>query len=318
MAEESGVFVGTPLASDTAHARLVRRHAPDGVVASGPDAGDQLTVTANTTSQLTLGSGFALSGGWFYRADAPVSVSIPPNAASQPRRDLVVIRADTALGACYPHIITGTPGSTSWPGPVRSPAGTWDTALARYTIAGGSAVVGPGAVDLSVRQWTAPAGAVPCVSAARPPSPWDGMLIAETDTGRVLVYLAGVWRTVHDTGFPTPWQDLEMRAGYRTPSHGNSPTWRFKEPGRVELRGTIERTNGGALPSGEHYARVPAAGRRDAWWRQPIACESRGGIATMRIDVVSTSAGISEAGRLVGYSSHDPRWLALDGMSYDL
>jgi hypothetical protein len=318
MAEESGVFVGTPLASDTAHARLVRRHAPDGVVASGPDAGSQLTLTATASSQLTLGTGYALSGGWFYRTDAPVPITVPPNPASQPRRDLVVIRADTALGACYPHIITGTPGSSTWPAPVRVPAGTWDTVLGRYTIAGGSAVVAPRDLDLSVRQWTAPSGAIPCVSTARPVSPWPGCLAQEIDTGRLILFVDGVWRTVYDAGFPTPWQDIELRPGYRTPTHGNSPTWRFKESGLVELRGTIERSNGAALPSGEYYARVPSAARRSAWWRQPVACESRGGTAVMRIDVVSTSAGAAEAGRLVGYSSHSPRWLALDGISYYL
>lgn len=322
MAEESGVFVGTPLASDTAHARLLRRHSPDGVVASGPDAGDQLTLTANTTSQLTLGTGFALSGGWFYRTDAPVPLSVPPNGDSQPRRDLVVIRADTALGACYPHIITGTPGSTSWPSPTRSPAGTWDTVLGRYTIAGGTAVVSPGDLDLSVRQWTAPAGAIPCVSTARPPSPWDGMLITETDTGRVLVYLAGVWQVVQDTRYPGPWANIPLASGFtsyrtRPGGVGYAPRYRLVEDGnRVRLRGIVARSNGGdftdlfytiaTMPAGfrpnEGVYHVGASTQSSAQYTQTCRWEIHPN-GTLRVYLIS---------------SYAPHWLSLDGFEYDL
>ncbi|MCY9786824.1 hypothetical protein KIK06_23355 [Nocardiopsis sp. EMB25] len=317
MAEEYGVFTATPITADTSYARLVRRHAADGVVASGPDAGNQLTVTANTTSQLTVSSGYAMVGGWWYRTDAPVPLSIPPNGASQERRDLVVLRADTGTGTCYPHIIEGTAGSSSWPSPERDPAGTWDTVLARYTIAGATAVVGPGDVDLSVRQWTAPSGAIPCASTVRPPNPWDGMLAFETDTGRLITYTQGAWRLVADTTYPSPWQLLTLRSGYE-PAPGTTPRWRYDAPDIIRLDGRIRRQSGGALTSGEYVARVPSAIRTSTYRRWAVATTSRSGGTTSRLEMLSTSVSPADAGRLLVYTDYDPTWVDLNGSTYVL
>ncbi|WP_435112015.1 hypothetical protein [Nocardiopsis synnemataformans] len=321
MAEEYGVFTTSPITADTSYARLMRRHAPDGAVASGPDAGSQLTLTANASSQLTLGTGYAMVGGWWYRTDAPVPITVPPNAASQPRRDLVVIRADTAAAGCYPHIIQGTPGSSSWPAPTRDPSGTWDVVLGRYTIAGGSAVVAPGDLDLSVRQWTTPTGAIPCTSQARPPDPWPGMLIAETDTGQVRVFLGDVWRLVSDTSYPTDWVPVVLAAGYGTPGHGHAPEVRWDAPGIIRMRGRIGRNGGQPIPNGDVIARVPAFARvtETQGWAVP-STSRRGGTASTRGNTsrLELQSGVSSptSGQLILFTEYDPDWASLDGITY--
>lgn len=322
MAEDFGAFVDSPVASDTGYARMQRRYAPDGVVQDGPDAGGQLTVTGTATSQLTISSGYAHVGGWFYRTDTSVTVNVDPNPSSAARRDLVVIRADTGEAACYPHIITGTPGSSTWPTPTRDPSGVWDVVLARVTVQGGSAVVAPADVDTTVREWTVPSGAIPCTSTSRPVDPFEGMTICETDTGRVLVHVDGAWRTVADTGYPTSWQPITLRAGFTTPGHGRTPSWRWLAPNRVELRGTISRSGGGPLPSADYYARVPTQARPEAMHRQAVATESRNSAgtygSTARLDVASTGTTSHLPGQLVGFHAHGPHWIALDGVVYDL
>lgn len=321
MAEDYGAFVNSPVASDTGYARMMRRYTTDGVVQDGPDAGGQLTVTGNATSELTIAAGYAIVGGWFYRTDTPVTIPVSPNGSSSPRRDLVVIRADTTVGECFPHIITGTPGGT-WPTPTRNPNGVWDTVLARTTVQGGSAVVTPADVDTSVREWTVPAGAVPCASTARPSSPFEGMLISETDTNRVLVRVGGTWRTVAETEYPTSWQELPLRAGYEHPGHGGRPQWRWVRPGTVELRGTISRSNGAGIPTATYIARLPTAARPGANRRYVGASAAHTTGAWVRMEVRSTSQGVNStnAGRIFVYTdgSHSPIWVSLDGWQYDI
>lgn len=316
MAEDYGAFVGSPVASDTGYARMQRRYTTDGVVQNGPDAAGQLTVTGNATSQLTIAPGYAVVGGWFYRADTPVTVDVPPNGSSSPRRDLVTIRADTGASACHPHIIEGTPGGT-WPTPTLNPNGVWDTVLARVTVQGGSAVVTGADVDTTVREWTVPSGAVPCTSTSRPASPFEGMLISETDTGRVMVRFGGSWRVVSDTDYPTAWQPITLRAGYSTPSHGTSPQWRWAARGEVELIGTIER-NSGVIPSGAYIATVPSQAAPPALRRHIGAAHALSTGNSVRLEVTSPSSSTWAPGRIVSYrtSNYSPTWVALDGWRY--
>lgn len=318
MAEDYGPFVDSPVASDTGYARMTRRYTTDGVVQDGPDSGGQLTITGNATSELTMASGYANVGGWFYRTDTPVPIPVPANSSSAPRRDMVVIRADTGEGACYPHIITGTPGG-SWPGPVRNPAGVWDTVLSRHTVQGGSAVVTPADVDTSVREWTVPSGAIPCTSGSRPRAPFEGMMISEADTGRVMVHFDGSWRVVGDTGYPTAWQPLALRSGYSTPSHGSTPSWRWAARGEVELTGTIQR-NSGAIPSGAYIATVPSQCVPPSLRRHVGAAHLVSGGYSVRMEVTSPHSSTWAAGRIVPYrlAAYQPSWVALDGWRYHL
>jgi hypothetical protein len=324
----SGVFADSPLDAAEDLARLFRQFAPPGVVTAGAgvgpptDVGQRLDVTANGTGLLTIGTGYCLVGGYWYRITAPITRSIQPNTSGQPRRDLVVVRADPQADQVTVVIIPGSPGSGTAPAPTREGSGVWDVVLAVVTVAGGSSVVMPGDVDTRPREYAASSGAVPCLSSHRPPAPHDGMLIYETDTGRVLVRIGDTWRVVSETDYPTDWQPITLRTGYTTPGHGRSPSWRFLSPGRVELRGTISRTNGAALPSNDYYARMPAAARPGAWVRGTGAAESRnsGGNwgATCRLEVASENASNRLPGQVIAFHNQDPRWIALDNFTYDI
>ncbi|MGW5877795.1 hypothetical protein ACWFMI_14765 [Nocardiopsis terrae] len=310
--------MNSPIASDIALARLHRRWGVDGVVADGPDALDRLTVTGSGTSQVVLAPGYCVVGGWFYRTDSPIALNITPNEGSQPRRDLVVIRAHTAESACFPHIIRGTPGG-SVPQPVRDPSGKWDLPLAEYTIAGHSAVVASSDVSTAVRQWTAPTGAVPCTSGARPAFPHEGMLIYETDTGRVSLW-AGRWIAVSETRYPTAWEPLLLRSGYSQPDHGQAPAWRWDSPDVVRLRGRIGRSNGNAIPHQEYVARLPAEARPRELQSMAVTSTSRRGSTpsirgtTSRLEIHPTRW--STAGRLLLWTDYNPSWVGLDGVSF--
>ncbi|WP_160050786.1 hypothetical protein [Nocardiopsis sp. FR4] len=312
--------MNSPIASDIALARLHRRWGADGVVADGPDALDRLTVTGAGTSQITIAPGYCVVGGWFYRTDSPISLNVAPNEGAQPRRDLVVIRANTAENACFPHIIQGTPGGST-PTPTRDPSGRWDLPLAEYTIAGQSAVVSSSDVNTAVRQWTAPTGAVPCTSGARPAFPHEGMLIYETDTGRVALW-SGNWITVSETRYPTPWQPLLLRSGYSQPNHGQSPAWRWDAPDVVRLRGRIDRSNGDAIPHRAYVARVPAEARpRELQSMAVTTTHRRGSTAstrgvTSRLEIHPASR--DTAGRLFLWTIYNPSWVGLDGVTYAL
>lgn len=322
MVEHSGVFADSDLDTAEDLARWYRQFAPSGVVTAGPDTGQGMEVTATGTGLLTIGTGYAIVGGYWYRVSVPIQRGVQANTSGQPRQDLVVVRADPQADEATVTILPGTAGASGPPSPTRNPLGVWDMVLAVITIAGGSTVVAPGDVDLRPRETTAPTGAIPCHSSHRPPEPFEGMLISETDTGRVLVRVGGGWRTVADTEYPTSWQPITMRNGYGTPGHGRSPSWRFLFPGRVELRGTISRNNGGALPNNDYYARLPAAARPNAWVRGVGASESRnnGGNwgATSRLEVASENASNKLPGQLIAFHEHAPRWVALDNFAYDI
>ncbi|QVJ00318.1 hypothetical protein KGD82_16275 [Nocardiopsis eucommiae] len=140
-------------------------------------------------------------------------------------------------------------------------------------------------------------------------------MIYETDTGRIQIRVGDSWRLVSETDFPTAWQPITLRSGYTTPGHGRSPSWRFLSSGRVELRGTISRTNGNALPNNDYYGRLPAAARPNAWVRDVGAAESRssGGSwgATCRLEVASENASNRLPGQIIAFHEHAPggsRW----------
>lgn len=321
MAEDYGAFVDSPIASDISLARLHRRWGVDGVVADGPDAMDSLEVTANSTSQVSVGSGYAVVGGWFYRTDTSVNVNVPSNGSGSSRRDLLVVRADPEEDEAYLHIREGTPGSGEFPPPVLDPAGPWDLPLARITVAGGSSVIAPGDVE-DTRRWTAPTGAVPCTSSRRPLSPHEGMIIDETDTGRVAVYRSGSWRTVAETSYPTSWQAINLGTGWRNyGTAGRHPSWRFLAPGRVELRGTAESTRSAGATDPDIIGRLPVSARPGAFSYQTISVGRKNGFVTARLSVASTGTTVYLPGQLVLFgntSSQRPDWVSLDGVMYDL
>jgi hypothetical protein len=65
--------------------------------------------TALVGSNLVVQPGSAWVGGFYYRNDAPFSVTAPTNSTAMPRIDLVVLRADFVTGAVNIAIKTGLP-----------------------------------------------------------------------------------------------------------------------------------------------------------------------------------------------------------------
>ncbi|WP_160051300.1 hypothetical protein [Nocardiopsis sp. FR26] len=327
MAELSGVFADSPLDAAEDLARLLRQFAPSGVVTtrgmSPPvDAGDELEITANGTGLITLGTGFALVGGYWYRVTAPITLPVTANTSSQARRDLVVVRADPTAGAATATILPGTPGAGSAPSPSREGAGVWDVVLGVVTVAGNSSVVVSGDVDLRPREFTSASGAVPCLSTNRPPVPHRGMVAWETDTRRVMVWTGSTWATVSETQYPTDWQSIELRSGFTYGGSGSRPEWRWVRPGSVELRGTISRMSGAGIETNNYIGRMPAAARPNANRRYVGASAAHTTGYSVRMEVKSTYQGVNSenAGRIWVYTDgkHAPIWVSLDGWFYDV
>src|SRR5690606_9844719 len=147
VAEEYGVFTTSPTATETAAARLFRRFAPSGVVPPGAghgiDGGDALAVTADGTAGVTVGSGYAIVGGYWYRNTEPLKKAIIPNPGGQSRWDRLVVRADPAEDQCSLEWLEGTPGSSSPPDPTRTTDGIWEEPLCRVLLAPGATSVAP-------------------------------------------------------------------------------------------------------------------------------------------------------------------------------
>lgn len=319
MADEYGVFVGTPLDSDVQLARWFRQFAPSGVVHGIPgvedDWGDRCLTTVDGTGQPVTGTGYLLIGGYRYRINAPIRTPITPNMASQPRWDRLVARADPTEQECFLTILVGTPGVGSPPSPVRESEGRWDVSLAVWQVAPGASVVSPAALS-PAREWSSPAGAVPDVDGVGHTALPAGGLVLASD-GRLLVRdFDGVDRLVAHTGYPTPWQPITLRSGYQQSGSGYAPSWRYDAPGIVRLRGTITRSNGQPLPTGEHVATLPAAIRPAAFTRYVCPAHATGSGWSVRGEIRSSSA--SGAGQLTIWHQYSPLWMALDGWTYPI
>lgn len=77
-----------------------------------------------------IGSGSAWVGGFYYQNTGTVTFTIPGNATTKPRKDLVVIRADMATSSVNLALLPGMPAATpKEPRPTRSIGGVWEMPL---------------------------------------------------------------------------------------------------------------------------------------------------------------------------------------------
>lgn len=170
-----------------------------------------LAVTANGTPNMSVNVAegmLALPGTensyqGVYLCEAQGTTNLPIDAAtSNPRIDLVVARIRDAAYATGPsstftlEVIKGTPAVT--PAVPTVPANTW--VLAQVWV--GASVPSITAPNIQDRRTThtdqyglaGPAGhRVICTSGTRPPSPWVGMEIYETNTNRSYVWTGVDW-----------------------------------------------------------------------------------------------------------------------------
>ncbi|WP_017585475.1 hypothetical protein [Nocardiopsis ganjiahuensis] len=265
-------------------------------------------------NNLDLGTGRGVLDGYAFASDTTESVSIPTNSSSLPRLYRVVARLDVAAHQILPHVIEGTAASNPQiPSLTRTDA-IYDLPVWRCRRGGGGGSI---TELVDERTYLNPAGALACTSSTRPPNPLPGTTIYESDTGRLVYYHDGQWVTAADGTYPTSWQPIPLRTGrYTTPAHGWSPSWRWVRPGRVELRGTVARVDGGSIASGDYFAILPSAIRPGAYVRHMGGASQTSAGWSVRLEI--RSRNVTESGQITLWHGYNPTWFALDGWTYDI
>lgn len=205
-------------------------------------------VGANVVTQ----AGSAWVGGFYYRNDAPISKPAPTNMGTQPRYDLVILRADMATGSVNLDLKTGTPAANPQePTVQRTPGGVWEMPLWAIYLEGNDGgrtlydrrrFDGPGTV------WTPQNGA--SVSASLPP----GNFVVNMDTysagyqyegfrGRdgfaITRHLGKRWQYTPDLFTVTNKPATANRKGF----------WRYIAPGTVQFSATFTNSSTRAVES---------------------------------------------------------------------
>lgn len=119
--------------TESQYSQLFKRLQLTGV--SGNPSSTDLRVSANSSGmQVTVATGFAIVRGHAYQSDAEETLTIAA-AASNPRRDLVVLRLDPSANTVTLAVKTGTPASSpSDPSLTQTEEGVYEMALARVTV----------------------------------------------------------------------------------------------------------------------------------------------------------------------------------------
>ncbi|WP_017584639.1 hypothetical protein [Nocardiopsis valliformis] len=296
--------------------KLLRAAVPSGVVLQ-PGGGPDLRVLRTVDGDAAVSPGFAVVEGYGVEVDDLVPLDVSLNTANGARVDRAVLRLDRSGRTISPHVIEGTPATGS--GTLQAPALTrtdtvWDLPLASWTRGPLGGAIGTISDE---RQFSASAGAVASASDNRHSALQVGGLSWETDSRRLTVFDGSTHQTLVDANYPSAWRPVTLRAGYERASSGFRPSWRWVRAGSVQLRGTIRRANGAALASGTYYARLPAETFPAGYVRSVTACEVRGGVGYMRADVVSRNMTTPLPGQILGYHTHSPRWISLDGFFFE-
>lgn len=150
----------------------------------------------------------AEAGPYPYSIDAAVSGSLTAADATSTRTDIVWMRVNDPAesdGSSVPAVVVGyTPGVPGSGVAPSTPSGSLRLGVITVPRAGG----GNPAVSW-VAPWTVAAGGtLPCLSSARPPVPYQGQMIYETDTGLVQVNQGGSpssWAALHPDGATRRW-----------------------------------------------------------------------------------------------------------------
>lgn len=191
MAEFSGPFSGSDIATELQWSRMARRWGLDGVHAD--DTGSTaLKVTGSGASTVTVAAGDAFVNGFYYSNDSNLSVGVSANGGGSARVDLVVLRCDqTANEVTAAYKVGGTVA----PDLEQDEADVWEIPLAQCTVAAGSSVVTAG--NVVDKRWFTGKPAVVGLTAARRPSV-KGLLLVEGND----VYLGdgSTWNWVGTAG----------------------------------------------------------------------------------------------------------------------
>jgi hypothetical protein len=112
-----------------------------------PGVGDLALTVAGLT--VTMGLGRAhVRGAGYERTGTAWSYATPPNTATNPRIDRLVLRRDLAAGTVLPTVLQGTPAaSPAVPALTQAEDGVWDLPLHYYTVPANSGAPITGVVD---------------------------------------------------------------------------------------------------------------------------------------------------------------------------
>lgn len=176
-----------------------------------------------------------MQGPYLCANDANVDLAIAPTAAGQLRVDLIVARINDAaysgaVNSFTLEVVQGVPAAAA-PAEPAAPAST--LVLARIDVpAAAGAIVAGNITDR--RLFTAAAGGiVPCTSTSRPGTPYQGQVVYEADTDRLVRWDGAAWRIAKwlgsMAGFTPVWT-----ASTTNPVVGNG-TWdaRYKQEGSM-------------------------------------------------------------------------------------
>ena len=159
----------------------------------------------------TSGVASATQGVYSITNDGDVAVALQSGDQTHPRRDLIVL---TVRDAAYSgaqndavlQVVQGTPDAS--PADPTVPANS--LVLARVQVpAQASGVINSYITDLRPRA-NALGGTKVCTSGSRPPSPFTGQLIYETDTSKVRVWTGSGWEDIFPVVAP---QSQQVPAG---------------------------------------------------------------------------------------------------------
>jgi len=285
----------------------------------GAGSGLSATVSGN---DLVLGTGRGCVAGYSFAVDTSEPVGVPTNGASLPRIFRLVARLDVAASGVRPHVLVGTASSNPQPPALVQTDAIYDLPLWRCRRNGGGGAI----TQLTSERFDLnPSGALTCTSSTRPPNPLPGALVYETDTGRLMLYHGGQWRTVTDSSYPTAWTAIALRSSrYKGHTNGYTPAWRFRTAGTVQLRGAITRTTeGAAMINGDYIGELPAAARPGGFVRFATGAHARTGSTAQtrgvsaRVEIRSKNAAPDD-GQITIWTDYNPEWIALDGIEYNI
>ncbi|MEU8642237.1 hypothetical protein AB0C91_10000 [Streptomyces sp. NPDC048674] len=173
MAEFSGPFDGSPIATQSQWSGMAKRWGLDGVHAL--EGGNvSLSVTGSGVTTVAVAPGRAFVNGFYYHNTTTKNLSAPANAGGAARVDMVILRADMVAKTVTAVYKTG---GTIAPTLTQDDDTTWEIPLAQCTVGAGSSVVP--ASNVIDKRWFTDRGAVPSIAGARRPSVKNQLLVED-------------------------------------------------------------------------------------------------------------------------------------------
>lgn len=190
MAQTSYPFDATDT-TEAQYSQLFRRLNTTGVAGTVGDANVK-AVGDSSGMNVKVSTGFAMVRGHFYKNDATVTLTITAANATNPRKDLVVLRLDPTANSIVLAVVNGTaaPAPTD-PTLTQTDEGTYEFPIARVNVAAGATTISAGNVE-DIRQFMgAPFGR--WTTALRPTSPEEGLAGFNTTTNTAEVWNGTAW-----------------------------------------------------------------------------------------------------------------------------